>query len=468
MTMKIYRAQTMADALTEVKRDLGNDAVILNTRSYKTGGVLGLGARSVVEITASTADINIPVHQPRAASHTSVPPRQAVRTNNHSRRIQAAYSNTPSEQSQPEVHLDDAIDKLFSTSPQQTRNNSALSTRPGAQPSRHVVAPMIRVPAPDEQPLRQRPGSDQHDEVQEDIAGLKELMGQVLQCSRQAMLRTTPAVNASTGTMPDALFNHYLKLLECHVADEIADEIVGCVRDELSPGELDDEAIVRQTVLRHLATMIRVPADVSKPGVMPDGRPLTIALVGPTGVGKTTTVAKLAAAYKLRHNKRVGLIAGDTYRIAAVDQLRTYAEIIGLPLKVATTPDEMALACQSLADRDVILIDTAGRSQNDAKRVDELSRFIRAAAPHETHLVLSGAADRAVMFKAAEKFKSVEPNRVIFTKLDEAVNFGVLITASRRIGMDLSYVTTGQEVPDHIETSRPDRLARLVLDGMVS
>ena len=192
---------------------------------------------------------------------------------------------------------------------------------------------------------------------------------------------------------------------------------------------------------------------------------MTIALIGPTGVGKTTTVAKLAASYKLRHGRRVGLITSDTYRIAAVDQLRMYADIIGVPLKVATTPDDMVTAVEAFRDYDVILIDSAGRSQRDRQRISELAALMDAARPHETHLVLAGNGNENVLIEAVESFGAANPNRVIFTKLDEAVNFGVLLNVARRVPLKLSYVTTGQEVPDHIEAGRPDRIARLILEG---
>jgi flagellar biosynthesis protein FlhF len=282
------------------------------------------------------------------------------------------------------------------------------------------------------------------------------MVSQVLRHSRHAL---------APGLDHDALSAHYLRLLEADVAAEIADEVMSRVRDELSTGEMRDEGLVRETLLRHLAAVIPTDDAIPRPAAEDDGRPLTIALVGPTGVGKTTTIAKLAAAYKLRHAKKVALVTIDTYRIAAVDQLRTYAEIIGLPLKVALTPTDMAAACESLADHDVILIDTAGRSPADAGRLCELRQFIAAARPHQTHLVLSGTSSEAVMIDAAAKFSAVTPDRVIFTKLDEAVNYGVLFGVARRIALRLSYVTTGQEVPDHIEMGRPDRLARLVLDG---
>src|SRR5690606_2295500 len=126
----------------------------------------------------------------------------------------------------------------------------------------------------------------------------------------------------------------------------------------------------------------------------------------------------LAAAYKLRHGRRVGLITSDTYRIAAVEQLRTYANIIAVPLKVGMSPQEMAGACAEMAEGgnfDVVLIDTAGRSPHDGARLEELRGFIAAADPHETHLVLSSAASEAALMRAAEQFAVVSPNRVILT-----------------------------------------------------
>jgi flagellar biosynthesis protein FlhF len=303
--------------------------------------------------------------------------------------------------------------------------------------------------------------------LDEDIACVKRMLAQVLQTTRRQSMSQLGGGDecAQIGRLSDPLSDHYLMLLEGAVAAEIAEDLIGAVRDELTPGELGDESIVRQAMLRHLARMIPACREAPKAGRQEDGRAKTIALIGPTGVGKTTTVAKLAASYKLRHGKRVGLVTTDTYRIAAVDQLRMYANIIGVPLKVAMTPEEMSAAVQSMSDMDAILIDTAGRSQRDAERLQELTRFIDAARPHETHLVLASTSHESVLVDAARQFAKLSPNRMIFTKLDEAVNFGILLNVARRVELELSYVTTGQEVPDHIEVGSPDRLARLVLEG---
>ncbi len=439
-TLKTYRARTMGEALAEVKRDLGRDAVILHTRAYRVGGWLGLGGKPMVEITAS---VGVNVMNARRAPSRPQPAIQARIPQMHADRVASAYGAPARE-------------------PESAGATATLDPTDHPRPSPAVTSVVReRVGAP------ACPGPTPTEGIEAELSTIKRLMGQVLQCSRHTALRVGAdgAPPMPAGTMSDPLFRSYLRMLEGEVAAEIADEVVGRVRDELTPAELTDDSIVRATLQRRLAAMIPADSDTPVPEVPSDDRPLTIALVGPTGVGKTTTVAKLAAAYKLRHGRKVALVTSDTYRIAAVDQLRTYAEIIGLPLKVVLTPTEMTPTCAALADQDVILIDTAGRSPGDAGRLDELRQFIAAAKPHQTHLVLSSTAGQAALLEAAARFGVANPDRLIFTKLDEAVNYGVLFNVARRVALRLSYVTTGQEVPDHIEQGRSDRLARLILDG---
>lgn len=291
--------------------------------------------------------------------------------------------------------------------------------------------------------------------VHDELTEIRQMVGQVLH--RQAHSTPHP-----TTELPRHLLEMYLQLISQDVSDELASQIISAVRSDLDDEDFDDEDKVRQTVLRHLAELIPI-AQGAPPGRAADGRPRTVALVGPTGVGKTTTVAKLAASFKLRHGQSVGLITCDTYRIAAVDQLRTYADIVGLPLHVALSPAEVAQALAALHGCDVVLIDTAGRSQNDQGRLDELSRFIQAANPHEVHLVLSSTAGQRVLLNEAEAFSRIGVHKIVFSKLDEAVSFGILVNVIRQVGKELSFVTTGQEVPTHLEAGRADRLAELVL-----
>jgi len=217
---------------------------------------------------------------------------------------------------------------------------------------------------------------------------------------------------------------------------------------------------VQRKLCDYIASMVPAGGEIT---AVRSGRPKVVAMVGPTGVGKTTTIAKLAAHFKLRENRRVGLVTIDTYRIAAVDQLRTYAEIIDVPLEVVVTPDELTDAMARLDECDIVLIDTAGRGQNDAIRLNELKQFLDVAKPDETHLVLACNSNPTCLLQAIEHFGRIGIDRVAFTKLDEAVGFGVVLTVLRRIDKKLSYLTTGQDVPDDIEIGRGQRIAELIL-----
>ncbi|MEM1424129.1 MAG: AAA family ATPase, partial [Planctomycetota bacterium] len=328
--------------------------------------------------------------------------------------------------------------------------------------------PSPRVVEPKPEPRRERP-TDRTDapvappasadqDVASELAELKKMMGQVL--------RTSRAQNPVA--LPPALEGIHDALHDSDLSDALVDRVIGGVIEELRPDELRDESVVRQVAVRRLASLIPVDGSLARHARSERNSPLVIALVGPTGVGKTTTVAKLAATYKLRHGASVGLVTSDTYRIAAVDQLRTYANIIGLPIQVTLTPAEMAQAVRGFHEHDVVILDTAGRSQNDTDRIDELRGFLDAARPDHTQLVLSATSSPKVIERITRVFGALEPTHAIATKLDEAASLGPIVEAVRSLNTPLSFVTTGQEVPDQIEPADAERLARRMLapDGM--
>ncbi|CAE7409212.1 flhF, partial [Symbiodinium sp. CCMP2456] len=188
-----------------------------------------------------------------------------------------------------------------------------------------------------------------------------------------------------------------------------------------------------------------------------------VALVGATGVGKTTTLAKLAANYRLRDGARVGLVTVDTYRTAAVEQLRTYAEIIDLPMEVVSTPEEMRRAVTKLAALDLVLIDTAGRSPRDGDRLQVCSDLLDAASPDETHLVTTVTGTARGMRDALERFAPVRPTSLLLTKLDEAPSLGHAAAPVLDSGLPVSYLTDGQSVPEDIRLADAKSLAGRLL-----
>jgi flagellar biosynthesis protein FlhF len=259
--------------------------------------------------------------------------------------------------------------------------------------------------------------------------------------------------------VPSALAPCYAALLEADLPEPLARRLIRVVSDSLEPDDYRHPDTIRAAVRQAIEGCLPIAPPIA---VVP-GQRRVVALVGPTGVGKTTTVAKLAASFKLVHNVPIGLVTVDTYRIAAVEQLRTYAEIIDLPLVVVNTPDEMPAALETLDGAELVLIDTAGRSPRDEVRIRELAEFLHAAAPDEVHLVLSATAGEKSLRSAVERFATARADRLILTKLDEAEGLGGLLGVISQANRPVSYLTTGQAVPDDIEPAHRARLARLIL-----
>ena len=187
------------------------------------------------------------------------------------------------------------------------------------------------------------------------------------------------------------------------------------------------------------------------------------ALLGPTGVGKTTTLAKIAAQCVLEKGISTAFITADTYRISAVEQLKTYADILGLPIAIVYTPDELKEAIQKFRQKQLILIDTAGRSQHNRRQMAELKDFLAVNQNIEKYLVLSATTKNEDAKDIVDKFSVCKPDKVIFTKTDETKSLGIILNILRRKEMRLSYLTNGQSVPDDIVPAEAGKLAELFL-----
>jgi flagellar biosynthesis protein FlhF len=196
-----------------------------------------------------------------------------------------------------------------------------------------------------------------------------------------------------------------------------------------------------------------------------NGRQKVVALVGPTGVGKTTTIAKLAAIYSLQKKLKVGLITIDTYRIAAVEQIKTYARILDIPVEVAMAEDDIRTAFNNLKFKDLIIIDTAGMSPHNKNQMFELKNILtKKDIDLEAHLVLSLTTSLDDLFVAYNKFKELNFKNLLFTKFDETSSYGNILNLSLRTRMPISYIATGQNVPEDIMTAESENIAKLLLN----
>ncbi|MGG7163954.1 flagellar biosynthesis protein FlhF [Clostridium ihumii] len=188
-----------------------------------------------------------------------------------------------------------------------------------------------------------------------------------------------------------------------------------------------------------------------------------IVFVGPTGVGKTTTIAKLAGRLALIEKKKVGLITIDTYRIGAVEQLKTYAEIMNIPFKVVFNLKDMEIAINSMDDCDVVLIDTTGRSSKNTMQISELRAYVEKANSKNINLVLSSTIKDKDVKIINEAYKVLNFNKVIITKLDETSTYGSIVNILKEVEVPISFITTGQNVPEDIECPKKDNLVNLIM-----
>jgi flagellar biosynthesis protein FlhF len=275
--------------------------------------------------------------------------------------------------------------------------------------------------------------------------------------------RVSRGASVAPSNKPDRLATLLLQmardLVSAEVPQSLVHELVERAGRDARSYDLQDLAGMK----RHLAGVLAAEIPIAAPIRTTRGRQRIVALVGPTGVGKTTTLAKLAAHFRLRENQRVGLVTVDTYRIAAVEQLRSYAEIIDLPMEVVTTPHEMRQVAERMSNVDLVLMDTSGCSPRDAAKLQDLQSLLTAAEADEVHLVLSSVASPASLSSSLQAFAAIGATSLLLTKLDEASSLGSLLPILHRGRLPLSYSTHGQGVPDDIASINALALAGAIL-----
>jgi len=275
------------------------------------------------------------------------------------------------------------------------------------------------------------------------------------------------AIQNLTGQVPGAQrFASAPQLLEVYghfvgqgLSEPLTQEVLSEVADELTPGALNDPDAVVECARRHLRR--RVPA--AGPLKLTPGRSQVVFLIGPTGVGKTTTIAKLAAEYAHARRQRVALITADTFRLAAIPQLRAYGDILGVPVEVAYTPEEVRAGIARYSQADLILIDTPGRSPRNAEQLSELKAILDAVPEKQVHLALSASTRDDDLAHMVERFSVAALHSFIITKVDETDHLGAAVNLMHRTRMPVSYLTTGQRVPGDILVASSEQITELLL-----
>jgi flagellar biosynthesis protein FlhF len=432
MKIKTFQAMTMTDALRTIKDELGPDAVILSTKSVKQqSGMFGLFGRTVVEVTAA---IDFDGRGgPSAARETARP-------------------SSGSGQPAPDhpVFQDTLRSSLRETDDRRDRVSLSSASRPPRQeePPAHRQDPF----EPAHPTMARETSTPEVRRLAEEVRGLRQLVEASLQPRRIAR-------RTSLKRLPPAFAAFHHDLVQAGLEPQAAEHVLAEAAPSLRPGEEESDLALHQAVHRTLARSV----SVSGPLLNGSDQKKTVIFVGPTGVGKTTTIAKLAAHYTLNEKRSVSLITLDTYRVAAVEQLRMYAKVIGVTLDVALTKRDALDYIRRRSRSELILIDTAGRSPMDEAGLRDLRELVALDHPLETHLVLSSTTREQDLIGGVSGYAGIPITRLLFTKLDETRGYGGLFGMVRKSGLPLSYLSTGQNVPEDLEVARPERVADLVL-----
>lgn len=445
MHVKRFEAADMPEALRMVKQALGPNAIILSTRQFKKGGgAFGIFGRSFVEVTAA-------VDREPVATPATTPPL-------------APAPLRPPAPDRPDLAgtyaADGARAYAAHTSPSPAPD---IARERGSAAALDFAPLMARVLDPIQRDVEQMKDLLQQLALQERLAPALHVHGLEREFSavkRMVELLVRKQQDSAMPLFAATLMPYYQRLLASGMDEALARHLIEKAQNSLEPDHLHSASHVQE----HVARLVLKSTPTSGPLQTPSDEPLMAAFVGPTGVGKTTTIAKLAAHYALGEKRRVALVTLDTYRIAAVEQLRLFAKIIGLGVDIVMTADELHHALARHRDKDVVLIDTAGRSQRDTLQMAELTAFFAHNQRAAVHLVLSATASPSTLSDTVVRFKPLGVRSLVFTKLDESTAFGPLLSMAVHHQLPLSYFTTGQRVPEDIEVATPERVADLILN----
>ncbi len=303
--------------------------------------------------------------------------------------------------------------------------------------------------------------------IEEKLDSLHILLEQQLQKSEEEKEKekekeAEPAEEKEDGEIERFMKLLYNTMLENEVNEKYANQIIDEMEKINKPGMTLDQALAN--VYQRMVLKFGKQYEI----IPPEKKPKIVFFIGPTGVGKTTTIAKIASKFSVERGKKVALLTADTYRIAAAEQLRTYANILEVPFRVIYTTEEVEQALTDFKEYDLILVDTAGHSHHNEAQKENMKEFVHSVdglAEKEVFLVLSATTKYSDLLNIADAYLALTEYKLIFTKLDETDTFGNLLNIKLHTGADLSYVTYGQNVPDDIEIFNPQKTVKSILGG---
>ncbi|WP_379151380.1 flagellar biosynthesis protein FlhF [Paenibacillus sp. sgz5001063] len=473
MRVKRYVVDTMPDAMHSIRTELGSDAVILSTKEVKVGGFMGMFKKKKIEVVAAVEDAQKPAASGKKPAAPPSIPRNAVP---QAYQKAAAASSVPAagdasetvavaSSSANEAAAKRAFAEIAAALSDASEKSAAVAVLPAVdldkdeeffetdthlQQSSPAVGHYPNMSSIDEARGKSSVAAappDLEGEVLREIRDMKQWMERIARYSSGAV------------ELPEPLEELRNRLIEQETDVILVDEWISNIFEQWSE---EGRTWLPQQFGEMLETQMEafLSGRIAS-GIAPDTRIVYIA--GPTGVGKTTTIAKLAAEQLFKQGRKVGLITSDTYRISAVEQLRTYAAILNMPLEVVQSPGDLQRALFRLEGCDLVLMDTAGRNYRNEMLVAELQSLLAKELKSETFLVLSLTSKSRDMKKIAEHFGRYQLDKVIFTKLDETGSFGPLFNVLNDFPLKLSYITNGQNVPDDLLLATKEQISGMIL-----
>lgn len=448
MVIKKYLVKNVNEAMNKIRYELGKDAIIISQRKVRKPGFAGLFSGKLIEVTAAV-ESTVKDEKPEKLPKNHIISNTVSEEDEFKKSIESIKKLMESEIAVTNtVEKPSALNNMIkehNANVEKERRTSAIDSLAGNEEESR----MIRSDLYGDNSYESKNSGLSVESVHKEVEELKDLINKVM-VNKGNLVEEADKPNESeeekTSVNLDSLKE---KLKDLDIDEQFCDDILKSASD-YKDDDLDKTEILRDIFERDIL-------------VTNKGLKGKVVLVGPTGVGKTTTIAKLAGRLALVEKKKVGLITIDTYRIGAIEQLKTYAEIMNIPFKVVITIKEMEDAIESMSDCDVVLIDTTGRSSKNTMQISELRAFVQKAEPDYVNMVISATTKNKDIKSILKGYSELEYGSVIITKLDETTVYGSIYNISRNANKPVSFITTGQNVPDDIKVSTKEELTRFIL-----
>lgn len=433
MIIKKFQGKTEEEAVESAKKELGNGIVIMNVRNVKRGGLFGFLRAQLKEVTVALEEEAIAqgAVPDRTVQERPLTPKQ----DSDFRQAVAAVSEIARAQ------MEEEKEKPV----KQENNKSSVEKNPDRSADKN---------------------SDDKADSEQDLGEKIDLLQDLLKMQMGKPEEKDSQTEQETQENQNSNVPFYKLLYQMMLDNEIDEKYVNQLIDDLDksmkpnmPIDFMLSNIYQKMVLKFGQTSQITPAEKG---------PKFVFFIGPTGVGKTTTIAKIASKFCVDEKKKVALLTADTYRIAAAEQLRTYANILEVPFRVIYTAPEVEKAYEDFHDCDYILVDTAGHSHHNESQRNAMSEFVHALdykVEKEVYLVVSATTKYRDLISIADTYKEMTEFKLIFTKLDETTTLGNLLNLRLHTGAQMSYITCGQNVPDDIDQFNAQETVKMLLGG---